>query len=88
MVAASIDHNGTLVRTDESYVRETILTIELSQSLDRAVSTRGGGAHGITDPNGPDPLFSQSSIKASQKGEVLAAVNVSPQRRGCVLLIQ
>lgn len=29
------------------------------QSLDRAVSTNGHGAHGITDPLGPDALFSQ-----------------------------
>ncbi|EJF55787.1 hypothetical protein BD309DRAFT_276048 [Dichomitus squalens] len=44
-------------------------------SLDRAVSTGGSGAHGQTDPIGPDALFAQGSIKASAKGQVLAAVN-------------
>ncbi|KAI0654477.1 hypothetical protein C8Q70DRAFT_925645 [Cubamyces menziesii] len=44
-------------------------------SLDRAVSTSGHGAHGITDPLGPDALFSQGAIKASAKGQVLATVN-------------
>lgn len=34
------------------------------------------GAHGITDPNGPDPLFSQGAIKASAAGNIVAAVNV------------
>ena len=48
-----------------------------SQNLDRAVSTGGSGAHGQTTPNGPDALFAQGSIKASAKGQVLAAVNVS-----------
>ncbi|KAI0334077.1 hypothetical protein GY45DRAFT_145356 [Cubamyces sp. BRFM 1775] len=44
-------------------------------NLDRAVSTGGHGAHGITDPLGPDALFSQGAIKASAKGQVLATVN-------------
>ncbi|KAI1793076.1 hypothetical protein LXA43DRAFT_279477 [Ganoderma leucocontextum] len=44
-------------------------------SLDRAVFTRGSGAHGTTDPNGPDALFSQGAIKASATGQVLATVN-------------
>ncbi|KAI0704607.1 hypothetical protein C8Q76DRAFT_697176 [Earliella scabrosa] len=44
-------------------------------NLDRAVSTGGSGAHGITDPDGPDPLFSQGAIKASANGQVLATVN-------------
>ncbi|KAM5535867.1 hypothetical protein V8D89_010485 [Ganoderma adspersum] len=44
-------------------------------NLDRAVVTHGSGAHGITDPNGPDALFSQGAIKASAKGQVLATVN-------------
>lgn len=46
-----------------------------SLTFDRAVSTRGVGQHGITDPNGPDPLFSQGAIKASAAAKVLAAVN-------------
>ncbi|CAL1706265.1 unnamed protein product [Somion occarium] len=41
----------------------------------RAVSTGGQGAHGVSDPIGPDPLFSQGAIKASAKGQKLAAVN-------------
>ncbi|KAJ3005296.1 hypothetical protein NUW54_g4402 [Trametes sanguinea] len=44
-------------------------------NLDRAVSTSGRGSHGITDPVGPDALFSQGAIKASAKGQVLATVN-------------
>ncbi|KAI0342855.1 hypothetical protein BDW22DRAFT_1329877 [Trametopsis cervina] len=46
-----------------------------SLRFDKAVSTRGLGQHGITDPNGPDPLFSQGAVKASATGKVLAAVN-------------
>ncbi|KAI0091293.1 hypothetical protein BDY19DRAFT_991859 [Irpex rosettiformis] len=46
-----------------------------SLTFDRAVSTRGVGQHGITDPNGPDPLFSQGAVKASAAAKVLAAVN-------------
>lgn len=45
-------------------------------SLFEAVSTRGIGAHGKVDANGPDALFSQGSVKASAAGKVLAAVNV------------
>ncbi|KAI0652513.1 hypothetical protein C8Q79DRAFT_896588 [Trametes meyenii] len=44
-------------------------------TLDRAVSAIGHGDHGITDPLGPDALFSQGAIKASAKGQVLATVN-------------
>jgi len=46
------------------------------QSLALAVATGGKGAHGITNPNGPDPLFSQGAVKASANGKVLAVVNV------------
>ncbi|KAL7285074.1 hypothetical protein ACG7TL_000166 [Trametes sanguinea] len=44
-------------------------------NLDRAVAAGGRGSHGITDPVGPDALFSQGAIKASAKGQVLATVN-------------
>lgn len=41
----------------------------------QAVSTRGLGSHGVTDPNGPDALFSQGAIKASSATNILATVN-------------
>jgi len=44
-------------------------------SLANAVATGGQGAHGITSPNGPDPLFSQGAVKASPNAKVLAVVN-------------
>ncbi|RDB25934.1 hypothetical protein Hypma_006579 [Hypsizygus marmoreus] len=44
-------------------------------TLRRAVDTGGLGAHGVTDPNGPDPLFSQGAIKASATGNIVATVN-------------
>ncbi|KAF8071935.1 hypothetical protein FPV67DRAFT_1667385 [Lyophyllum atratum] len=44
-------------------------------TLRRAIDAGGLGAHGITDPNGPDPLFSQGAIKASSTGNIVATVN-------------
>ncbi|GLB40423.1 hypothetical protein LshimejAT787_0802940 [Lyophyllum shimeji] len=44
-------------------------------TLRRAVDAGGLGAHGNTDPNGPDPLFSQGAIKASSSGNIVATVN-------------
>ncbi|KAI0784263.1 hypothetical protein C8Q75DRAFT_403310 [Abortiporus biennis] len=43
-------------------------------SFVEAVGTGGIGAHGLANPIGPDPLFSQGSIEASPSG-VLATVN-------------
>lgn len=45
------------------------------QSLARATNTQGRGGAGILEAPGPDPLFSQDSIKVS--GSFLYAVNVS-----------
>jgi len=42
---------------------------------DQAVSTGGQGSHGITDPNGPDALFSQGAVKTNTKANILATVN-------------
>ncbi|KAF5382218.1 hypothetical protein D9615_004362 [Tricholomella constricta] len=44
-------------------------------TLRRAIDTGGLGAHGITNPNGPDPLFSQGAVKASATGRIVAVVN-------------
>jgi len=44
-------------------------------TLRRAIDAGGLGAHGITSPNGPDPLFSQGAIKASSTGNIVATVN-------------
>jgi len=41
----------------------------------RAVLAGGRGAHGLTNPVGPDALFSQGSIKTSATGNILATVN-------------
>uniref|UniRef100_A0A8H7Y8Z6 3-carboxymuconate cyclase n=1 Tax=Psilocybe cubensis TaxID=181762 RepID=A0A8H7Y8Z6_PSICU len=40
-----------------------------------AVSAGGRGAHGISNPIGPDPLFSQGAIKASAAAKMLVTVN-------------
>ncbi|RDX51121.1 hypothetical protein K466DRAFT_499948 [Polyporus arcularius HHB13444] len=60
---------------DQNQVIAASINADGTLNLDRAVTTGGSGAHGITDPNGPDALFSQGSIKASKKGQVLATVN-------------
>ncbi|KAI0630852.1 hypothetical protein C8Q77DRAFT_230667 [Trametes polyzona] len=60
---------------DENRIIAASINSDGTLSLDRAVATRGTGSHGITDPNGPDALFSQGAIKASAKGQVLATVN-------------
>ncbi|KAI0778962.1 hypothetical protein BD413DRAFT_122784 [Trametes elegans] len=60
---------------DESRIIAATVLSDGTLDLDRAVSAGGRGSHGITDPNGPDALFSQASIKASVKGQVLATVN-------------
>jgi len=44
-------------------------------TLNRAVATHGLGAHGVSSPIGPDPLFAQGAVKASVAGEILAVVN-------------
>ncbi|PIL31344.1 hypothetical protein GSI_06042 [Ganoderma sinense ZZ0214-1] len=60
---------------DRNLVVAASINSDGTLNLDRAVVTHGSGAHGITDPNGPDALFSQGAIKASAKGQVLATVN-------------
>ncbi|KAJ7165919.1 hypothetical protein C8R46DRAFT_1219695 [Mycena filopes] len=44
-------------------------------ALYEAVYTGGKGAHGLPAPPGVDPLFSQSSVAASQTGRFVANVN-------------
>ncbi|KXN80753.1 hypothetical protein AN958_07861 [Leucoagaricus sp. SymC.cos] len=44
-------------------------------NLRRAIAAGGLGAHGQTADNGPDPLFSQGSVKVSSTGDVLVTVN-------------
>ena len=83
VVAASINADGTLVCTLEMLRQCRHNSHRRVQNLDRAVVTHGSGAHGITDPNGPDALFSQGAIKASAKGQVLATVNVGLRGRLC-----
>ncbi|TDL19074.1 hypothetical protein BD410DRAFT_727624 [Rickenella mellea] len=41
----------------------------------QAFSTQGNGLHGVTDPNGPDPLFAQGAVKVSPAAQALIAVN-------------
>ncbi|KAI0354605.1 hypothetical protein OH77DRAFT_1425666 [Trametes cingulata] len=60
---------------DENMVIAASINSDGTLNLDRAVSTGGRGSHGLSDPLGPDALFSQGSIKASAKGQVLATVN-------------
>ena len=75
IVSANIGNNGKMVSIALfNWVARDSLYL---QSLVKAVSTGGIGAHGQTSPNGPDPLFSQGSVKASATGNVLATVNVS-----------
>jgi hypothetical protein len=40
-----------------------------------AVTADGRGAHGVSNPIGPDALFSQGAVKASAAGNILATVN-------------
>ncbi|KAF4623301.1 hypothetical protein D9613_002396 [Agrocybe pediades] len=40
-----------------------------------SVSAGGRGVHGITDPNGPDPLFSQGAVKVNAAKNVLVTIN-------------
>jgi hypothetical protein len=44
-------------------------------TLRQAAPTGGNGAHGVTNPVGPDPLFSQGAVKTSKASNVLATVN-------------
>jgi len=60
---------------DGNFVVAAQLNSDGSMVFDRAVSTSGVGAHGVTSPNGPDALFSQGAVKASSTGNVLAAIN-------------
>ncbi|CDO73442.1 hypothetical protein BN946_scf185013.g77 [Trametes cinnabarina] len=60
---------------DENMVIAASINSDGTLNLDRAVSAGGRGAHGLTDPLGPDALFAQGAIKASAKGQVLATVN-------------
>ncbi|KAI0369178.1 hypothetical protein BV20DRAFT_980322 [Pilatotrama ljubarskyi] len=60
---------------DENRIIAASINSDGTLTLDRAVATRGIGSHGLTDPLGPDALFSQGAIKASAKGQVLATVN-------------
>ncbi|KAH9849207.1 hypothetical protein C2E23DRAFT_888396 [Lenzites betulinus] len=60
---------------DENRIIAASINSDGTLNLDRAVAAGGRGSHGLTDPVGPDALFSQGSIKASAKGEVLATVN-------------
>ncbi|KAI0368860.1 hypothetical protein BV20DRAFT_947363 [Pilatotrama ljubarskyi] len=60
---------------DENMIIAASINSDGTLNLDRAVGTNGRGSHGLTDPLGPDALFSQGSIKASAKGQVLATVN-------------
>ncbi|TDL16576.1 hypothetical protein BD410DRAFT_808023 [Rickenella mellea] len=41
----------------------------------KAHCTQGRGQHGVTDPDGPDGLFSQGSVKVSAAANALVAVN-------------
>ncbi|KAI0325541.1 hypothetical protein GY45DRAFT_1260663 [Cubamyces sp. BRFM 1775] len=58
---------------DENMVIAASINSDGTLNLDRAVAAGGRGSHGQAD--GPDALFSQGSIKASAKGQVLATVN-------------
>lgn len=51
------------------------LALHIIQNLSRAISTHGRGGAGVVETPGPDPLFSQDSVKVS--GSFLYAVNVS-----------
>ncbi|KAJ7650248.1 hypothetical protein FB45DRAFT_13632 [Roridomyces roridus] len=44
-------------------------------TLQQATSSEGVGSHGLPDLAGPDALFTQGAVKASNDGQVLATVN-------------
>ncbi|KAH9945452.1 uncharacterized protein BXZ73DRAFT_38765, partial [Epithele typhae] len=58
---------------DENQIIAASINADGTLNMDRAVAAGGRGSHGKAD--GPDPLFSQGSIKASKKGQVLGVVN-------------
>ncbi|KAI0704076.1 hypothetical protein C8Q76DRAFT_753556 [Earliella scabrosa] len=60
---------------DENMVVSATIKSDGTLSISRAVASGGRGLHGVSDPPGPDGLFSQGGIKASSKGRVLATVN-------------
>ncbi|KAI0642115.1 hypothetical protein C8Q79DRAFT_987640 [Trametes meyenii] len=60
---------------DENVIMAASINGDGSLNLEKAVAAGGRGLHGIATPNGPDGLFSQSSIQASAKGQVLATAN-------------
>ncbi|KDR66290.1 hypothetical protein GALMADRAFT_148035 [Galerina marginata CBS 339.88] len=41
----------------------------------QSINAGGRGAHGITSPNGPDPLFAQGAVKTSAAAKMLVTVN-------------
>lgn len=76
IIAMNVGNDGTLVCSISDSL-EGLSDSEYIQSAAQAIATLGQGAHGITSPVGPDALFSQGSVKASQAGKALAVVNVS-----------
>ena len=46
-----------------------------------AVSAGGRGAHGISSPIGPDPLFAQGAVKVNADAGVLVTVNVGTKHQ-------
>ncbi|KAM5535956.1 hypothetical protein V8D89_010396 [Ganoderma adspersum] len=70
----SFDSSGAVYfLTNEPDVNQILLRASTCMNLDSAVEAGGRGSHGKS--NGPDALFSQGSIKASKKGQLLATVN-------------
>lgn len=61
--------------SDGNFVVSADIGSDGTLTLRQAVSTLGLGAHGISDPVGPDPLFSQGSVKTSALSNILATVN-------------
>ncbi|KDR79513.1 hypothetical protein GALMADRAFT_223700 [Galerina marginata CBS 339.88] len=53
------------------------MNIASNGKLSSVVSTNAGGrgAHGITSPNGPDPLFGQGAVKTSAAAKMLVTIN-------------
>jgi len=58
-----------------NFVVSADIGIDGKLTLRQASFSGGNGAHGVTSPVGPDPLFSQGAIKTSKAANVLATVN-------------
>ncbi|PPQ96052.1 hypothetical protein CVT26_004684 [Gymnopilus dilepis] len=74
---ASADTCLSVITNDPSGNQIVAMNIASNGKLSNVQATSAGGLgqHGITDPNGPDGMFSQGAVKVNSKAKVLVTVN-------------